>query len=56
MKITISAKLEMMEIMTVMEYVGEKGGGGRFGVSALGFLVPCVKKAVMKTKTVSAPL
>lgn len=40
-RITTRAKLEMIEMITVMEYVGEKGGGGgRFGVSPFGFLVP----------------
>lgn len=47
-RITLRAKLEMIEMITVMEYVGEKdGGGGRFGISPFGFLVPSDKDAVM---------
>lgn len=51
-RITTRAKLEMIEIITVMEYVGEKGGGGgRFEVSPFGFLVPSDNDAVTQTKS-----
>lgn len=50
-RITARAKLEMIEMITVMECVGEKGGeGGRFGVSPFGFLVPSDSDTVMQIK------
>lgn len=53
LRITTRAKLEMIEMITVMEYVGEKGGGGggTCGVSPFGFLVPTGNDAVMQTKS-----
>lgn len=51
LRITTKAKLEMIEMITVMEYVGENGrGGGRFGISPFGFLVPSANDAEMQTK------
>lgn len=49
---TTRAKLEMIEMITVMEYVGENGGGGgRFRVSPFGFLVPIDNNSVMQIKS-----
>lgn len=45
-----NAKLEMMEIMTVMEYAGDKAEEeGKCGVSTFGFVVPCDNDSETKT-------